>query len=254
VTVRYRVDGGAVQLATGRETRTDHDRQAQYFAVDFPTFPTGKLVEYSPMLANGGLQVPAPAVASGFPSKFLLAAKPPVPALRPASLAAPASPRQARFGAGLSFVAVVHVQFDASSPAYVCDTAAGMRVDFFVKEGTVAGDGFKARVTGGSSDHLIVRPDGMGLVRIRASFVTADGATLDIESGGYVDFGPDGYRRALARNLPDRSPMAVTPLIHTRHPKYRGLSRLQCIGVGYTQLDAGQVCYHVYSVAPETQT
>jgi hypothetical protein len=146
-------------------------------------------------------------------------------------------------------VANVGVQFSTGSPRFVCDTAGGMRVDFFVRDGTVEGQGFKGRVVEGSSDHMIIRRDGMGVVRIRAAFEMEDGGALDVESGGYVDFGADGYRRALAHNLPDRSPMVVSPLISTRHPKYRWLSRVQCIGTGYTHLDAGQVSYQVYAAS-----
>jgi hypothetical protein len=87
----------------------------------------------------------------------------------------------------------------------------------------------------------------MGVVRIRAVFVTDDGATLDMESGGYVDFGADGYQRALAHRLPDCCPIVVNPLISTRHPKYKWLGAVQCVGVGHTHLDAGQASYDVYA-------
>jgi len=73
VLVRYRVDGGIVQTAPGRELRTDFDRQTQYFAVTFPTFFTGNVVEYSPVLSCVGRQVPPPHIAHRFPSKFRLA-------------------------------------------------------------------------------------------------------------------------------------------------------------------------------------
>jgi hypothetical protein len=246
VLVRYRVDGGMVQSVPGRELRTDYDRQAQYFGVTFPAFPTGNVVEYSPVLACGGREVPPPHIASRFPSKFQLAPKE-APAVHP--VRRPLEPREQRFVTGMDFVASVGVQFASGSPQFVCDTAAGMRVDFFVREGTVQGKGFKGRVLESSSDHMIIRRDGMGMVRIRAAFAMDDGAVLDVESGGYVDFGADGYRRALAHNLPDRSPMVVTPLISTRHPKYRWLSRIQCVGVGYTHLDAAQVSYEVYAAS-----
>jgi hypothetical protein len=246
VFAQYRVDGGMPRTVPGRELRTDYARQAQYFAIKFPDFPAGELVEYSPVLSCGGRQVPPPHIASRFPSKFRLAAKD-GRSVQPAR-SMPVPPREVRFDPGMSFLAGVVVQFGAHR--FIGDTAAGMRVDFIVQDGTVEGEGLKGRVTDGSSDHLIVRRDGMGVVRIRAAFVLEDGAMLDIESGGYVDFGADGYRRALARNLPDRSPMVVTPLIATRHPKYRWLSRVQCVGVGYTHLDAAQVSYQVYAVSP----
>jgi hypothetical protein len=157
------------------------------------------------------------------------------------------------FAASLDFVAYVAVQFQ-EPPQYIGDTAEGMRVNFFVTEGVIEGEGLKGKVVEYSSDHLTVRRDGMGEIRIRAAFQTSDGATLDIESGGYVDFGAEGYRRALAHDLPDRAPLVVTPLVTTRHPRYRWLSRVQCVGVGYTHLAAGQVNYFVYSTSTRRLT
>ena len=150
VLVRYRVDGGPVQAVPGRELRTDYDRDAQYFAVRFPAFPTGDAIEYSPMLTCGGRQVPPPHAANRFPSKFRLAAREAGPPVRRAGASTP--PQQQRFAAGLGFVATVAVQF--SETQFVGETAAGMRVNFFVGEGTVQGRGFKGNVTPGS-----VRPD-----------------------------------------------------------------------------------------------
>jgi hypothetical protein len=246
VAVHYRVDGGTVQTVPARELRTDYQRQAQYFGVSFPPFPKGSLVEYAPMLSNGGRQVPAPHMADRFPSRFLLA-RPEAPAAHPGQLAVPGS-RKLRFPARLEFVATVSVDFGKIQ--FVGDTPAGMRVNFNVQEGSVEGPGFRARVTQGSSDQMIVRRDGMGVVRIRAAFATEDGAMLDVESGGYVDFGTDGYQKALAQHLPDRSPLVLNPLISTRHPKYKWLGRVQCVALGHTQLDMAKASYDVYSAMP----
>jgi hypothetical protein len=251
LSVRYRVNNGLVQTVPGRELRTDFQRQIQYFAVAFPAFLTGDVVEYLPVLSCAGRQVPAPNIADRFLSKFHLAAKearPEAPGpVRPPAVPATA-PAAQRYGVSMDFVASVHVHF--APPQYIGDTATGMRVNFIVRDGTVQGEGFRGKVLEASSDNLIVRPDGMGIVRIRAAFVLDDGATLDVESGGYVDFGPDGYRRALAHDLPDRSPLTVSPLIYTRHAKYEFLSRIQCVGVGQTHLEVGQASYEVYAAIP----
>ena len=262
VSVRYRVDGGHVQTLPARELRTDYQRQAQYFGASFPPFPTGSLVEYSPVLSNAGRQVPAPHMAERFPSRFRLvereapaqmAARPSGAASQRPSAASPQRPsaaalRNLRFPARLTYVATVSVDFGEIQ--FLGDTQDGMRVNFNVREGTVEGEGVSAKVTQGSSDQMIVRRDGMGLVRIRAAFATQDGAVLDVESGGYVDFGVDGYQRAQAHHLPDRCPIVVSPLIFTRHPKYSWLSRVQCVGVGLTHLDLAKASYDIYSAMP----
>jgi hypothetical protein len=245
--VRFRVDGGRERFAVGRSVRTDFDKQDQYFVVTFPEFFGGKMVEYQPVLSCSGRQVPAPYQRRGYSSKFALASaterRVSEPTPNKGLVAQSAS--EYRYTAGLAFVANVAVNF--ASPSYVGDTPAGMRVDFLVRDGVVEGDGFKASVVEGSADRLLVRPDGMGVANIRAVFATTDGARLDVESGGYVDFGPDGYRKALAHALPDRAAIVLTPLITTRHPRYRWLTRVQCVGVGYTNLAENKGNYSVYA-------
>lgn len=242
--VRYRVDGGIIQLAAGREVRVDLDRQVQYFEAKFPEFVTGDVVEYAPVVTCGGRQVPAPPLANDFRSRFRLA--PAEPRLAKPPPAPPVAAGQ-QWAAEVKYLGRVAVQF--AEPEYVGETADGVRVNFFVERGTIEGGGLHGTVVRNSADHMIVRRDGMGEVRIRAVFETDDGAVLDVESGGYADFGPDAYRLALARALPDRAELAVTPLISTRHPRYKWLSRIQCVGVGFTHLDARQASYEVFATS-----
>lgn len=253
VLVRYRVDRGPVQTVPGRELRTDYNRQAQYFLVAFPPFPVGDLVEYAVILGCGGRQVPSAPIARQFFSKFRLAPRESAAKVASRSrVSGRSSPVAQRFEPGLGFVVTVALNFEL--PQFIGETAAGMRINFFVREGTVKGDGVSGRVLEGTSDHLTVRRDGIGVIRILGNIVLDDGAGMDFESGGYVDLGPEGYRMAVAHRLPDRSPIVLSPFISTRHPKYRWLSRVQCLGVGHTHLDAGQASYDIYAVAPRALT
>jgi hypothetical protein len=243
VLVQYRVDGGRVQSIPGREVRTDFDRQVQYFSAAFPPFIDGDFVEFSVLLTCAGRQAPAAHLADRFPSKFRLAPKetsPKSPVQR-----AKTSAVKPRFETKLEFVGDVKVYY--GTPLYVGDTPTGMRINFLARSGTVTGNGFQGKVLDSSVDSMIVRPDGMGCVRIRAVLGLDDGAVLDVESGGYVDFGLDGYRRAKNHDLPPHAPITLNPLITTKHPKYEWLSRVQCIGTGYTHLDGGWASYRVYA-------
>ena len=244
VLVQYRVDGGRVQSIPGREVRTDVQRQVQYFAVAFPPFITGDVVEFSVTLSCVGRQVPAGHLADRFPSKFRLAPieASPKPVVQRSTAAAPV---KQRFETKLEFVGDVKVYY--GNPLYVGDTPTGMRINFLARDGTVKGNGFSGKVLESSVDSMIVRSDGMGVVRIRAVLGLDDGAVLDVESGGYVDFGPDGYRKAKNHDLPSHVPITLSPLITTNHPKYQWLSRVQCIGTGYTHLDGGWASYRVYA-------
>jgi hypothetical protein len=242
VWVCFRVDGGFVQSLPARELRRDATGNVQYFGCSFPSFPTGELVEYAVVLSCAGRQVPA----SVGPFQACFCLQPRAAAHSEAALAY--VPSRARFEARLEFCARIHVQFE--EPQYVADTPAGVRVNYFVREGTAIGPQWRARVLPGACDFLIVRRDGMGLARVRSALVTEDGAGIDLEMGGYLDLGADGYRCALNRALPDRAPFALSPLISTRHAKYRWLNRIQCIGIGETRLATGQLTYDLYSVTP----
>jgi hypothetical protein len=241
--IRYRVDGGIPQTAAGRALNTDYAKNSAYFIVSFPSFPVGDIVEYSPVLSCGGRQVPSPAVAKGFPSKFRLA--PNAPRL-PDARAHRAEARGQQVAAELEYLATVKVRLD--KPLLVGDSPEGVRIDFFALDGTVAGPKLKGRVVARSSDHMFVRPDGIGVIRVRAIVATDDGAMLEIEDTGSIDFGPDGYSRALANDLPPRSDLVICPRVLTGHPKYLWLNRLQCLGLGKTCLDELTFHYDFFAV------
>jgi uncharacterized protein DUF3237 len=241
VHVRYRVDRGLVHTAPGREVRTDHDRGVQYFVVDFPTFPTGHLVEYGPVLACGGRQVPGPQLAERFPSKFQLSSARAPAARAPEHRAGPTRPCSVP---GLEFLANVGVEFERSQ--FVGDTPEGVRIDYFGKGGVVEGPRITGRLLPGSADHLFVRPDGVGMIRVRAVIETNDGAMLEVEYSGVLELGEDGYARACANNPPPYPKLVVCPRVLTGHPKYLWLNRLQCLGVGQVYLPEARLEFSLF--------
>jgi hypothetical protein len=243
VHAKYRVDGGVIQIAAGRLLRTDDAHQTQYFVVPFPILPPGSVVEYGAALGCVGRQVPAPGTAERLPSTFSIAAAP-APTARPASAADPANAQ--RMAPRLEFLAAVTVRVDR--PLCIGETPEGVRFDFFAIDGTASGPRMNGRVLSRSSDHLFVRPDGVAVLRVRAMIETNDGAMLEVEYTGSLDFGPDGYKRALANDLPTRATYVVAPRYLTAHPRYRWLNRLQCLGVGRIRLDESIVEYDAFGV------
>jgi hypothetical protein len=222
----------------------------QYFAVEFPTFYTGQLVEYAPVFTCGGRQCPAAYLADRFRSRFRL--EPRQPAASPAPVLARSTPLgrggqvKQTFDAGLEYVAAVELRF--REPQYIGEIPWGMRINWVIASAQVTSSVLQGTMLEAAADNMLIRRDGMGVVRMRAAIQLTDGALLDVESGGYVDFGPDGYRRAVAHDLPDKAPVALAPLISTKHPKYSWLGRVQCIGVGQTYLDKLWACYDIYAV------
>ena len=246
VQVRYRVDGGFTQSVPGREIRTDHARQAQYFAVDFPPISSGRVVEFCPVFSCGGRQVPSPPADSRFPAKFLL----PSPAMGADTTPGGNESQEGRqrFALDLTYLGAMKVRF--IEPQVVGETPEGVRFNYYAKDGHVVGPKLVARLLPGAADHLFVRPDGVGVIRVRATLATNDGAVLETEYTGSLELGPDGYAQAVKGNLPRLLPLVICPRVLTGHPKYLWLNRLQCLGIGVVNLSASEMNYDLFAVNP----
>jgi hypothetical protein len=73
---------------------------------------------------------------------------------------------------------------------------------------------------------------------------------LSVEYYGTLELGPDGYKRALANQLPPYPTVCVAPRLTTGHPKYSWLNRLQCVGVGYVAISELRLEYDLFAVHP----
>jgi hypothetical protein len=242
VQVRFRVDGGFERTEPAIELRTDYNRDTQYFKLRFPPFASGSVVEYCPLLSCAGRQVPEPTYTR-FPSKFLLA--PVAPRATPAPLPNTSGGLQ-RFSPDLEFLAAVSIKFDR--PDFIGETPEGIRIDYYALDGTVAGPKINGRVLARSADHLFVRPDGIGVMRVRAVVQTDDGALLEVEYKGNIELGEDGYVRALKQDFPATPALVICPRVLTGHPKYRWLNRVQCLAIGRVRLAECLLEYDVFTV------
>ena len=97
--------------------------------------------------------------------------------------------------------------------------------------------------------YLLIDRDGIGTIDVRAVLVLGDGAEAELEATGRYDFGPDGYRRALANDLPD-SALGWCPRLLTGHPRYLWLNRTLCLGVGELRPREGRVDYDLFALGP----
>ena len=78
---------------------------------------------------------------------------------------------------------------------------------------------------------MTIRRDGVGLMDVRATVETDDGALLLATYLGSCDFGEDGYRNFLDHRWPEVAPTRTAPRIQTSHPKYLELNRIQGVGI-----------------------
>jgi hypothetical protein len=127
-------------------------------------------------------------------------------------------------------------------------TPDGLRINWHVREGAFVGPGFDAIVLPVTGDWMRIRPDGVGIVDVRASVETRAGARIFSSYGGIFDLGADGYARALRDEFDPLPPFICAPTYATADKELEWLNRAQCIGVGRVDMMARRVEFDVYVV------
>ena len=118
----------------------------------------------------------------------------------------------------------------------------------YVTDGEIFGPKMRGKLRRVGGDWLSLRPDGIGILDVRATLELEDGALVYTTYGGVADFGADGYRKFLEGNPPDFVPLRIAPRYYTGHPDYLWLNRLQCVGVGEVDMKALKVSYDIYAL------
>jgi hypothetical protein len=142
-----------------------------------------------------------------------------------------------------SYTATLYQPFEA-----IGETPLGLRINAYISGGEVTGPRLRGRVRPVGADWLTVRTDGVGILDVRATMETHDGALIYCEYGGVMDLGADGYQRMLSGNPPARAAIQVVPRFITAHPDYLWLNRLQCVNVGMAVFATSTVSYDTYAV------
>ena len=135
-----------------------------------------------------------------------------------------------------------------SAPEVIGPLAEGLRINVYVTGGEVTGPKVRGRLRTVGGDWLSLRPDGIGLLDVRITIESHDGALIYMTYGGVADLGEDGYQRFLAGNPPARVPLRIAPRCYTGHPEYLWLNRLQCVGVGEVDIQQLRVSYDIYAL------
>lgn len=134
-------------------------------------------------------------------------------------------------------------------PEVVGPTPEGLRVNVYVTEGAVTGPKVSGRLRPVGGDWLTIRRDGVGVLDVRATIETGDGALIYVAYGGVIDLGADGYEQFLQGNPPaSGTPIRMSPRFQTAAPNYLWLNRLHCLGIGQAFLERSEVVYDVYAV------
>jgi hypothetical protein len=253
VTVRYSVDRGLVQTVRAARMRTDYGQRIEYHRATFPDFRTGDRVDYLPILTCSGRSAPDPETARTFPSSFRLACE-------PLSIACVASgslqqrcpggslPPADRLSFSLEYLASVRVPL--KEPETIGVTPEGIMVNWYGSpaEGVMSGPKLNAKVRQLGGDWMTIRRDGVGVMDVRATLETSDGALIFAHDFGHCELGENGYQDFLDRRWPARAPTRTTPRLNTAHSSYLWLNRLQCVGIGEVRLSELAYTYDLYAV------
>jgi truncated hemoglobin YjbI len=127
-------------------------------------------------------------------------------------------------------------------------TPDGLRIDWYVREGSFVGPQFQSVCLPGAADWMRIREDGVGVVNVQACFETPTGSRIYGTYGGIFDLGPDGFARAQREEFDPLPPVVVVPTYATADPALAWLNRAQCVGVGRVDMAALRVEFDVYVV------
>jgi hypothetical protein len=133
-------------------------------------------------------------------------------------------------------------------PEIIGPVPEGIRVNFYITGGEVDGPRIKGRLRHAGADWFTLRKDGVGVLDVRTTIETTDGALIYLSYPGYGDMGADGYDKFLLGELPKTMLLRTTPQFRTAHPDYLWLQRLMCVGVGQVDLENSVASYDVYAV------
>jgi hypothetical protein len=117
-------------------------------------------------------------------------------------------------------------------PEVIGPLPEGIRANLYIAGGEIDGPQLHGKIRPVGADWLTLRSDGVGILDIRATIETDDGALIYTAYTGVVDAGEDGYERFLRQDLPPVLQLRTAPRYSTTHPNYRWLNRLQCVGFG----------------------
>jgi hypothetical protein len=125
----------------------------------------------------------------------------------------------------------------------------GLRVNVYVTGGEVTGPKVWGKIRPVGADWLTIRRDGVGILDVRGTMETTDGALIYVSYVGTMDLGENGYEESLQGKPPaSGTPIRSSPRFHTSHPDYLWLNRLHCLGIGQAFRERSEVVYDVYAV------
>jgi hypothetical protein len=153
---------------------------------------------------------------------------------------------QPRFECRLEHLFNVAVQLEKDLEI-IAPLPEGIRINAYISGGHIEGPRLRGKIRPVGGDWITLRRDGIGEMEVRATAETEDGALIHVAYGGVIDFGEDGYEKALSGETPERLPIRAAPRYRTPDPRYAWLNRLQLIAIGEVNLLDSEVRIDIYT-------
>jgi len=231
VSLLYRVGKGLERTVRASLLGTEHGAgQQQYFKASFPRIPAGSKVAYTVICESCGRRVPDPGSGIGLNRQFEVSnapAPPPKPVVTP-------SPNlsKGRLPVRLEYLCHFTVHLGGGPPEIIGETPEGIKVNWYISRGEFAGPKLNGKVRHQGGDWMTIRRDGIGIIGVRATLETLDGALIYVDYSGVSEWGENGYQNFLIKKWPSALLTRSVPRLFTSHPNYLWVNRLQCIGIG----------------------
>jgi hypothetical protein len=241
VLVSMRRDDGPAQVVRATPEPAPFDEGAQWFRAALPALAEGRHIDYRVELIRAGQRLATLPVdgswltVTGERTSASTSERP----CPPPSAAAPVP----RWAYDLPFFATLTINL---RPETLGETPEGYRINFFVESGSVVGPRIDAVVHRDGGDWMCIRRDGIGMIDVRTTYETADGALILDRASGVFDLGPDGHANVAAGRLTGTPPFYATPTFMTAHPDWQWLNRCQGFGIGRVVLEKLQVQCDIY--------
>lgn len=231
VLVQTRRDGGPATFLQAVPEGTLGREGQQWYQVALPAVAEGQRVDYRIELIRAGQQL-ATLPSDG---SWLTMTGRPEPVAAPARQVGANSARSPSSAAGplwafdVTFFATLTAQL---RPVVIGATPEGYRINFMIESGHVVGPRIDAVLRPEGGDWICIRPDGIGMVDLRCTYQTADGALIYDRAGGVFDLGADGYVKVTAGQFSGTHPYYPALTYTTAHPDWTWLNRCQAFGIG----------------------
>ena len=133
-------------------------------------------------------------------------------------------------------------------PENLGETPEGIRLNFYREGGEIVGPNLRGRFRAVGGDWLLVRPDGVGMVDVRGTIESEDGALIYQYYSGIVDFGEGAMDQLRKGEMAEVNLSRIAPRFVTSHPDYLWLNRVQAVGIGESRPEIGGTVYDIYAL------